>query len=124
MRDALNPNAINRRLTEIGKEKSALERLAEHIVKYKRKVSNAETLAKDIKTDEDDLTEMRAKMDSAKIAADNTKKEYDEANNRLATMNHSMEDVFVTLRKRLINEHEEFCPLCGQKLEKTTKRVY
>ena len=80
--------------------------------------SNAETLAKDIKTDEDDLTEMRAKMDSAKIAADNTKKEYDEANNRLATMNHSMEDVFVTLRKRLINEHEEFCPLCGQKLEK------
>ena len=118
MRDALNPNAINRRLTEIGREKSALERLAERIVNYKQKASNAETSEKDIKTDENALTEMMAKMDSAKIAADITKKEYDEANNRLVTMNHSMEDVFVTLRKRLINEHDEFCPLCGQKLEK------
>lgn len=118
MRDALNPNAINRRLTEIGKEKSVLERLTERIVNYKQKAFNAITLAKDIKTDENTLTEMRAKMDSVKTAADNSKKEYDEANNRLATMNHSMEDVFVTLRKRLINEHDEFCPLCGQKLEK------
>ena len=118
MLKALDPDAINHRLTEIGNEKSALERLAERIVNYKQKVSNAETLAKDIKTDENALTEKKAKMDSANISADITKKEFDEANNRLATMNHSMEDVFVTLRKRLINENEEFCPLCGQKLEK------
>lgn len=118
MCDALNPNDINRRLTEIGKEKSDLEHLAERIVNYKQKASNAETLSSDIKTDEKALTGMRAEMDSSKVAAVNAKKEYDEANNRLATMNHSMEDVFVTLRKRLINEHDEFCPLCGQKLEK------
>ena len=72
----------------------------------------------DIEKDSEALKTLASQSEEAFKAFETAHTRYEEANNRLTTMNASLKDTLVDLRKRLANEHEKRCPLCGQQIEK------
>lgn len=115
--DTLKPAEINSRLDKIAGDKSLLDSLAAHIDDYDRKVGDAEALRKAVNDADEALVRMKSDLDTSQLASEEAKRLYDEAKNRFAVMNASLEETLMGLRKQLIDMHETVCPLCGQELE-------
>lgn len=113
---ALNPAEINSLLDKVAGEKSLLDSLAAHIDDYDRKVGDAEALRKAVNDADEALVRMKSDLDVSQMASEEAKRLYDEAKDRFAVMNASLEETLMGLRKRLVNMHETVCPLCGQEL--------
>lgn len=110
---ALNPSKINKDLSEISNSKTELGALTEREKQISDKAQEAGKLKAEIDGDvktasanNDSLVKAQGEYDAAKSKADET-------NSRLATMSTSIEETMVNIRKRLVSEHAEVCPLCG-----------
>ena len=72
------------------------------------------TLEEEIKADEKALEADKVKFDDAKKAYDDAKAKADAAERRFSTMSTGVQDAMIGIRKRLVDENAEICPLCGQ----------
>ena len=63
------------------------------------------------------LSELAAEADKKKEECRRIEKEKDAAENRYRTMLLSMEENFEAIRRQLVEEHAQNCPLCGQSIE-------
>ena len=116
-RKILNPEETRGRLLTIVKEKNDLSNLQESIQTHQNSLAKLANDKTDIEKDTEALKTLASQSEEALKAFKTARMRYEEANNRLTTMNASLEETLVDLRKRLANEHEERCPLCGQHIE-------
>lgn len=110
---ALNPSKIYESLTEILASKTELGKLTERENQISNKAREAWNLKTEIDGDEKTAENYKEALDKAQIAYDAAKTKADETNNRLTTMRTGIDETMVNIRKRLVSEHAEVCPLCG-----------
>lgn len=110
---ALNPSKINESLSEISGSKTELGTLTEREKQISDKAKEAGNLKAEIERDEKTAENNKEALDKAQSAYDAAKSKADETNNRLATMSTGIDKALVNIRKRLVSEHAEVCPLCG-----------
>lgn len=112
----LKPEEVNSRLSAIAKEKNALQQLTERIGRLQTALSKIADEKANIEKEKQALAELNETMQKAKKAMEVAQAKSKEANEQLSTMEQSLEETLMTLRKRLVDEKVEHCPLCGQKL--------
>jgi len=113
-RNALNPSAINASILDANNRKSALSTL-------KNSLDSLETDRKDAQKRQNLLNESQSKLEELKQNYDVQEGLYKRANekaqettNLLKTMEMSLDKKLKELRKRLVDNHADTCPLCGQ----------
>lgn len=114
--DQLQPESVNKRLIEVNKFMQALSELKSNLETLHENRLDAEKTAESLKAEQKLLNELKSKTVQTKEKFESARKRADEAKARLVTMHTSLQETLMTLRKRLVDEHDEFCPLCGQKL--------
>lgn len=113
-RETLKPSEITSKLDTLGKEKAKLEQLQTDINHYNNKIQNYNNLLAEITDDKKKLETLQETLTQKEQALKTAEETYEQANARFVTMGSSIEDTMVALRQRLIIEHAETCPLCGQ----------
>ena len=115
--DELNPDSINTALDDIGAKRVVLKNVADCSQDIKEKRDKADDLKKEIENGDNTIKEKKTVADTAKQALDTAYNEALKARNRLASVESGIKDTLVNLRKNLVTEHIETCPLCGQHIE-------
>lgn len=112
-RDALNPGKINSDIKAVNDNIKELTVISgrEKSISDKNKDLNA--LAGEITADEGTIAGYKQEYANAETAYKAAKQNYDETNAKLTTMSTCVDDMLTSLRKRLIEEHAQTCPLCG-----------
>ena len=116
-RKTLNPEETNNEYKAIEKEIFSLTTLQKSIQTHQNNLAKQVSDEADIEKDTEALNQLAAKVKKTSEKLDTARKQFEEASNRLTTMGASLEDTLIDLRKRLANEHEKRCPLCGQELK-------
>ena len=116
-RTAMNPQVINENITKSVNRKTFIKDIQDDITALKKALGETEQLRKDIQEEEKKLEDLKAgsKEAEADYQAKNTTAT--QANNRLTTMEMSIDEKIVLLRQRLYEEQTEVCPLCGQHID-------
>ena len=116
-RTAMNPQVINENITKSVNRKTLIKDIQDDITALKKALGETEQLRKDIQEEEKKLEDLKAgsKEAEADYQAKNTTAT--QANNRLTTMEMSIDEKIVLLRQRLYEEQTEVCPLCGQHID-------
>lgn len=117
-RDLLNPEEINRQTGATAKTISELHGLKKRIETHQEKLEEIHQSRHAIAEETAVLEKQKTAMKEAFTTFEEARKRSEEANARLTTMGESLKETLVSLRRRLVNEKEECCPLCGQKLER------
>lgn len=117
-RDLLNPEEINRQTGATAKAISELHGLKKRIETHQEKLEEIHQSRQAIDEETIALEKQETAMKEAFTTFEEARKRSEEANARLTTMGESLKDTLISLRRRLVNEKEECCPLCGQKLER------
>ena len=112
-REALKPAEVNAALSGISARRTALGALSSGEQNLSDKVKELTSLRGEIAKDEKEVEEKKSVYASAQNEYESARKATDETKDRLATMSTSIEDTIVSIRKRLVSEHAEICPLCG-----------
>ena len=113
-REALKPADINRKLDTLRNEKARLEQLQADIQQYNKKYQDHKDLLADIEADNIKLLTLQETLKQKEAVFTTSKEAYERSNSQYTTMSSSIEETMVNLRQRLIKEHAETCPLCGQ----------
>lgn len=113
-REALKPAEINRKLDALRNEKARLEQLQTDIQQYNKKYQDHQGLLAEIEADNKKLVTLLEEQKKKEAAFTSSKEAYERSNSQYTTMSSSIEETMVKLRQRLIKEHAETCPLCGQ----------
>lgn len=113
---ALNPSKINEGLSELSNSKTELGALTEREKQISDKTKEAGKLKAEIEEDEKTASANNDTLVKAQDEYDAAKSKADETNNRLATMSSGIGEAMVNIRKRLVSEHAEVCPLCGSRI--------
>lgn len=113
-REALKPAEINRKLDALRNEKARLEQLQTDIQQYNKKYQDYQNLLAEIEADNNKLLALQEELKTKEAAFTSSKEAYERSNSQYTTMSSSIEETMVNLRQRLIKEHAETCPLCGQ----------
>ena len=113
-RNALKPGAVNTELKSLSSRKPDLAAIATREEKLAADTLICKTLEEEIKADEKALEADKVKFDDAKKAYDDAKAKADAAERRFSTMSTGVQDAMIGIRKRLVDENAEICPLCGQ----------
>ena len=116
-RQKLNPETTNSELDAVTQRINDLTILDNKRLETDGKEKSQEEMAKEIAADEKKLDELFNTKEKDKKAYDGAEEAYKVANACYATMSSSVDEVLVNLRHRLIDEKEEICPLCGQRIE-------
>lgn len=116
-REALCPDRVNARLNELSNLRTGLNNLQNAISNLVTNVQEVEEAERSIAVDKGQLTALTEQEAKASAVLMEAKKREAEANNRLTTMNASLDETLMALRQRLSDKQVEYCPLCGQKLE-------
>lgn len=113
-REKLAPSEISKKI----EDSNSLKLTLNYINNLIGDTSNNVNQYQDCKGKYDNLTKevalLKEEMDNAVSEAEKQSGLLDAARNRYATMHLSIEKNFSLLRKRLVDEHAESCPLCGQ----------
>lgn len=117
-RDLLNPEKLNRQTGDTARAISELRNLKKRIETHQEKLEEIHQSRQAIDEETIALEKQETAMKEAFTTFEEARKRSEEANARLTTMGESLKETLVSLRRRLVNEKEECCPLCGQKLEK------
>ncbi len=112
-RDALNPGKINSDIKAVNDNINELTVLSGKERSISDKDKELKTLAGEIKADGQTAAGYKQEYDNAETAYKAAKQKYDETNAKLTTMSTCVGDMLTSLRKRLIEEHAQTCPLCG-----------
>lgn len=113
-RETLKPDEITKKLADLSKEKSQLEQLQKDIEQYNKQLQDYKDLLERINKDKIQLEILDENLKIKEYAFKTAQSTYEQANARYVTMGSSIEETMVALRQRLIKEHAETCPLCGQ----------
>ncbi|MBQ8959273.1 MAG: hypothetical protein IJ057_12390 [Bacteroidales bacterium] len=113
-RRLLNPTQVNDDLTEANSRKGKLQLMENDLGSHEEAAKETENLKHEIETKELEIQELDKARETAENAYDKAKADDDAAQKLLSTMQMSLEEVLVNLRKKLHEEHTETCPLCGQ----------
>lgn len=116
-RDLLNPEKLNRQTGDTARAISELRNLKKRIETHQEKLEEISQSRTAISEETAALEKQKTTMEEALATFEEARKRSEEANARLTTMGESLKETLVSLRRRLVNEKEECCPLCGQKLE-------
>lgn len=120
--ETLDSKGTNDELNNLLPEKvSRLEKLNTAITERNRLKKEGDDLLVIIKADEKTLAEMDKAVKRKHEQVESTKDNYDTAQVCYDTMNMSTDEILVDLRKKLQQEHQDICPLCGQKIEAFTE---
>ncbi len=112
-RDALNPSRINADIKSVNADIKNLTAISGKEESISEKDKDLKALDDEINADEKTAAGYQQEYDKAEAAYKEAKKKYDETNDRLTTMSVGVDEVMVNIRKRLISEHAETCPLCA-----------
>lgn len=100
---------------------SRLEKLKNAMADRDALKTEREDLLVSITTDEKTLATMEEDVKRAQDIRNTAKSNYDTAQRCYDTMNMSTDDILVDLRKKLQEEHQSVCPLCGQEIKAFTE---
>ena len=112
-RDALNPGKINSDIKAVNANINELTALSGREKSISDKDKDLKALDGEIKADEGTAAGYQQEYANAETAYKAAKQKYDETNAELTTMSTCVGDMLTSLRKRLIEEHAQTCPLCG-----------
>lgn len=110
---ALNPSKINKDLSEISQSRGELGALTEREKQISDKTDELKKLSGEIADDEKTSMANGEALRKAQESYNTAKAKADETNSRLTTMSAGIDEAMVNIRKRLVSEHAEVCPLCG-----------
>lgn len=113
-RNALNPVAVNTELESLSSRKPELTAIATREKKLAEDTLACKALAQEIKVDENALEAAKVKFECAQNVYDDAKAKADAAEKRFSTMSTGVQEAMIGIRKRLVDENAEICPLCGQ----------
>jgi len=117
-RKLLNPEETNKQTIAITQDINALQNLKERIESHQANLEVVHLNQSSIQKETVELEQLKGIMEEEGKRFEAARKDAEAANARLTTMGESLKDTLKNLRKRLDNEKEEYCPLCGQKLER------
>ncbi len=112
-RNKLNPSQIYSDIGTANTSVKELTALSEKEKAISKAQSNLDTLTEQIDKDGKTAEVYKQKLDEAEDAYNTANAKFNETNERLTTMSVGVKDAMVNIRKRLISEHAETCPLCG-----------
>jgi len=115
-RKALDPTGINKSLTALSAEKVKLSRISTRAESIKADENAAKQLEEEIADDEKNDRANAEAFVREKEAYDAASAKKEETHKRFLTMQTGVGDAMIALRKRLVDEHAEVCPLCGQRI--------
>ena len=115
--NTLKPEETKGKYMVIGKEILGLKNLQESIKTHLINLAQLADKKAEVEKETEALKQFTAEAEETSKELELARKRFEEASNRLTTMGASLEDTLVDLRKRLANEHERRCPLCGQELK-------
>ena len=116
--EELNPNKINSDLLSISDDEKTLSKISSRQEEIDQRKKDIEDLKKEIAKDQETATEKEREFEKLDKAYNDAKEREEEARNLLTTMKMSVGDTLTQLRRRLVDEKTDVCPLCGQRLEK------
>lgn len=115
-RNELQPDEVNRRLADLGREKSALSLLDDHIGQQERQLRQVASIERQMAADEARVAQLSQAAESDRKAYEAAHHLAEKAQSRFTTMSASLEETLSNLRRRLAREQDDYCPLCGQRL--------
>lgn len=115
-RNTLNPVKVDQDLSDLSSKKAELAGISERAKGMETDSNAIETLNAEISKDEETLAKKKEAYDEALEAYKKAKAHADSVNAQLTTMSSSVEEAFVNIRRRLVEEHAKTCPLCGQEI--------
>ncbi len=113
MLNALEPEKVNSEIRRLSDEKAELSTISARAERISNEEETARKLSEEIGADEKTAENYKTALNDAQAKYDQAKTKDDEAAERLTTMSSSVKETLRNIRKRLISEHEDVCPLCG-----------
>lgn len=115
-RDELEPQFIESRIEVLRKIIIAFDKLIDDYNALMEKKKRVEVLTEEIKGLEANVSE--ADVERKKVASEyeDMRVRYENALARLTTIRSSLSDTLNDLRKKMVIEHADICPLCGQRI--------
>lgn len=117
-RNSLKPDEIKESLRVHNERKVLLSNLKNRLEKYSEAIRATERTEEQIRKDNEQLSSLNSTYDQAEKEFQQAKATFESAQQRFQTMNMSMDEALASLRSRLMEEHTDICPLCGQNIEK------
>ena len=120
--ESLDSKGTNDELNNsIPAKSSRLEKLNTALATREGLKTERDNLLADIASDEKTLAKKDGDLKIVQDKMKSAKDSYDTAQACYDTMNMSTDDILVDLRKKLQEEQQDICPLCGQKIEAFTE---
>ncbi len=116
-REAMDPQKVNDQLSKAESDRHALEILLEAWKTLQEEQQHAGQLRKEIEAVQEALQRDKALCDQATEDYNTKLAAADAAGKRLTTMQMSVSETIVNLRRRMYKEHTDICPLCGQPVD-------
>lgn len=114
---ALDPDSINNQLREVANKKTELQGILSDASAISKKQERINELEEEISADINSLKILKEDWEKKNNNYTDADAKYNEANSRYSTMNASLDEKLVELRRRMKEEGTEICPLCGQHIE-------
>lgn len=115
-RDALDPKAAEDRIAVLQKIVMALDKLQNDYSSFKEKQNEHDNIEKELKTLLVSVEEADRARSECMSRNEQDRVRYEKAMARLTTIKSSLSDTLNDLRKKMVDENAEICPLCGQKI--------
>lgn len=116
-RNALNPTVITSEKDAAIKCKNDLEKLQERIKKLESARLSTEQEKSEISMEEETLQKLKVSYDLSQDIYEQRAKDEASTHSLLSTMQMSVEETLVELRRKMRDSHAETCPLCGQAVD-------
>lgn len=116
-REKLNPLAVNMELEKENSRKIKLNQLYSALEHLRENKSTSQRLREELNADMQAVGELKDRMEKAEQNYREKKDNESQTLNRLVTMQMSVDEKIVELRKHLHDGHADICPLCGQPID-------
>lgn len=115
--DELKINELNKELEELGTHMTSLTGFKERLKKQEGDQSDLQALENEVNGLQQELQKKTVVLAEHQKKLEEAQSRYDEARTRFSTMNSSVDEMLVNLRKSIsMDENIKVCPLCGQEL--------
>ena len=116
-RDLLKPLEVKENLKKSAAKLQQIIVFSADFTSYKEKQDLIAQINQELLTLSSELQKKRSELEEINQNEKNLKCAYDEANERYLTMHLSVKEHFTSLRRKLVSEHSDHCPLCGQEMD-------
>lgn len=115
-RNALNPSEVNEALKVGAAKRQSLETLRDRMARMEESRKAVEEQEKTLVRECENLKELEEKYRSAQKDYEAKYEQERRSRSLLSSMEMSASEVLVDLRRRMVEDHAETCPLCGQQI--------